>query len=150
MLEQRLEREIKAAMLAHDSVTVTTLRGLKAVLLSAKIASGTRDQTMPDAQIIDIFVKEAKKRQESAVLYKQGGNQAKANAELTEKALIESYLPAKLSDAELTKLIDESVAELKATDMKSMGAVIADVKIKAAGAADGALIAQIVKQRLSL
>lgn len=149
MLEQRLEQDIKAALLAGESVKATTLRGLKATLLNVKVAEGTRDQTMSDDQIIAIFSKEAKKRQESAELYKQGGNQTMADAELTEKALIETYLPAQLDEAEIATVIDEVIADLGATDMKSMGQVIAAVKAKTAGAADGGVIARLVKERLS-
>ncbi len=149
MLEQRLEQEIKAALLAGDSVTVTTLRGLKSALLSAKVAAGTRGTETPDAEVIALFSKEAKKRQESADLYVQGGNQAMADAELAEKALIETYLPAQLDEAAIAQVVNEVADELGATDMKSMGAVIAAVKIKTAGAADGAVIARLVKERLA-
>lgn len=149
MLEQRLEQDIKAAMLAGDSVKVTTLRGLKSALLNVKVAEGTRDQVMADDQIIGLFAKEAKKRQESADLYVQGGNQSMADAELTEKTLIETYLPAQLDEAAITDIVEQTVTELGATDMKSMGQVIAMVKTKTAGAADGGVIARLVKQRLS-
>jgi len=149
MLEQKLEQDIKTALLARDSVKATTLRSLKAVILSAKVAAGTRGTDMPDAEVIQLFAKEAKKRQESADLYVQGGNQTKADAELAEKALIETYLPAQLSEAELTDVINTTIEELGAIDMKGMGPVIAMVKDKTAGAADGALIAQLVKERLS-
>lgn len=148
MLEQRLEQDIKAALLARDSIKATTLRGLKAVLLNAKVAAGTRDQVMDDSDVIALFSKEAKKRQESAELYRQGGNVASADAELVEKALIETYLPAQLSEAELIDVIDTTISELEATDMKAMGQVIAAVKLKTAGAADGAVTARLVKERL--
>lgn len=149
MLEQRLEQEIKAALLAGDSVKATTLRGLKSVILNVKVAEGTRNTAMPDEQIIALFGKEAKKRQESAELYAQGGNQAKADAELAEKALIETYLPAQLDEAAVAAVIDETIAELGVNDMKGMGPVIASVKTKTAGAADGGVIARLVKERLS-
>ena len=149
MLEQRLEQEIKAALLAGDSVKVTTLRGLKANILSAKVADGTRGTDMADDQIIAIFSKEAKKRQESADLYVQGGNQTMADAELTEKALIETYLPAQLDESAVAAVVDQVIAEQNATDMKAMGQVIGAVKAKTAGAADGGLIARLVKERLS-
>ena len=148
MLEQRLEQDIKAALLAGESVKATTLRGLKATLLNVKVAEGTRDQAMPDEQIIAIFSKEAKKRQESAELYKQGGNQEKADAELVEKALIETYLPEQLDEAAIVAVIDETIAELGVSGMQAMGQVIGTVKTKTAGAADGGLIARLVKERL--
>lgn len=149
MLEQRLEQDIKSALLAGDSVKATTLRGLKATLLNVKVAEGTRNQEMSDEQIIGLFSKEAKKRQESADLYVQGGNQVKADQELTEKAIIETYLPAKLDEAAITAVVDETIAELGATDMKAMGQVIGAVKAKTAGAADGGVIARLVKERLA-
>lgn len=149
MLEQRLEADIKTAMLAGDSVTVTTLRGLKAGILSAKVADGSRGTEMADDQVISLFSKEAKKRQESADMYVQGGNQAKADAELTEKALIETYLPAQLDEAAITAVVEDVVAASGASDMSQMEPTIAAVKAKTAGAADGGVIARLVKQRLS-
>jgi uncharacterized protein len=149
MLEQRLEQEIKAALLAGDSVKATTLRGLKATLLNAKVAEGTRDQVMSDDQIIAIFSKEAKKRQESADLYIQGNNQPMADRELTEKALIETYLPEQLDEAAINDIIDATMSELGVSGMQAMGQVIGAVKAKTAGTADGAVIARLVKEKLA-
>jgi uncharacterized protein len=149
MLEQRLEQDIKAAMLAGDSTKVTTLRGLKSALLNAKVADGTRADAMSDEQLIAIFSKEAKKRQESAEMYVQGGSQDRADAELAEKALIEGYLPTQLSEAEIKTAVNEAVTELGVSDMSGMGQVIAAVKTKTAGAADGSVIARLVKERLA-
>jgi uncharacterized protein len=149
MLEQRLEQDIKAALLAGDSVKVTTLRGLKSALLSAKVTDGTRGDTMPDEQVIAIFSKEAKKRQESVDMYIQGGNQPMADAEAAEKALIETYLPAQLDEDAIKAVIEDVVTQTGAADMSQMGATIGAVKAKTAGAADGAVIARLVKERLA-
>lgn len=149
MLEQRLEQEIKAALLAGDQTTATTLRGLKSVLLNVKVAEGKRDTGLSDDQVIAIFSKEAKKRQESADMYVQGGNQSRADAELTEKALIETYLPKQLDEAAVMQVVDQTIKELGVTDIKGLGQVIGAVKVKTAGAADGAVIASLVKDRLS-
>lgn len=149
MLEQRLDQDIKAALLAGDSVKATTLRGLKATMLNVKVAEGTRNQAMTDEQVIAIFSKEAKKRQESAELYTQGGNQAMAEAELAEKEIIEAYLPEQLDEAAINDAVTQAIAETGVSDMKGMGQVIAAVKAKTAGAADGATIARLVKERLS-
>lgn len=149
MLEQRLEQEIKAALLAGDQTTATTLRGLKSVLLNVKVAEGKRDTGLSDDQVIAIFSKEAKKRQESADMYVQGGNQSRADAELTEKTLIETYLPKQLDEAAVMQVVDQTVKELGVTDIKGLGQVIGAVKVKTAGAADGAVIARLVKDRLS-
>ena len=149
MLEQRIEQDLKTALLAGDKVKVTTLRGLKSVLLYAKVAAGTRDESLSDEAVIALLSKEAKKRQESADLYKQGGSQERADAELTEKALIETYLPTQLDEAELRKIVEEVIAETHASGMADMGRVIGAVRAKTQGTADGAAIAQLVKERLS-
>lgn len=149
MLEQQLEQDIKAAMLAKQADKVTTLRGLKAAILSVKVAQGTRGEDMPDDQVITLLSKEAKKRQESADLYLQGGNQPKADAELAEKAIIEAYLPEQMDEADILACVDDVIAELEAKDIKAMGQVIGMVKKKVGAAADGAVVARLVKQRLS-
>lgn len=148
MLSQQLNDDLKAAMLAKDTARVETLRGLKSVILYAEVAAGKRDTGLPDEEVLALFAKEAKKRQESADLYVQGGSQERADKELAEKAIIESYLPAQLSEDELGKLIDEAVASTGAQDAKDMGRVIGAVKAKAGASADGAMIARLVKERL--
>lgn len=148
MLEERIEQDIKAALLARDSFKATTLRGLKATLLNVKVAKGKRESGLPDDEVIEILAKEAKKRQESADLYKQGGNDAKHDDELAEKALIEQYLPEQLSEAELVALIDEAIAATGASGSQQMGQVIGQVKARAGASADGAVIARLVKEKL--
>lgn len=147
-LEQRLEQDIKAALLAGDSTKATTLRGLKATLLNVKVATGKRETGLADDEVLAVFAKEAKKRQESAELYRQGGDQVRADAELAEKAVIEAYLPAQLSEAELGALIDAAIAETNADGPQAMGQVIGQVKAKAGPSADGAVIARLVKEKL--
>ena len=147
MIETQLEQDIKTAMLAGNKERVLTLKTLKSVLLSSKVAGGTRDSLLPDSEVITLFSKEAKKRQESADLYKQGGNEAKATTELNEKAIIETYLPAQLTEAEVIMIIDKVIANLGTSAV--MGPVIGQVKAQTNGAADGALIAKLVKEKLA-
>ncbi len=149
MLEQTLEQDIKTAMLAGDSGKVTILRGLKSVLLNVKVAQNKRDVGLTDEEVLPLFAKEAKKRQESADLYIQGGDQARADQELSEKALIETYLPAQLSETEISIIVDEVIASTGATSPAQLGQVIGQVKQRTQGSADGALIAQLVKQKLT-
>ena len=148
-LEQTIDQDVKAALLGGDKVTAGTLRGLKAALLSVKVEQGKRETGLTDDEVIAVLGKEAKKRQESADLFAQGGNQEKADAELTEKALIEKYLPAQLSEEEITNLVDEAIAATGASGPQGMGQVIGAVKSKAGASADGAVIARIAKERLS-
>ncbi|HVS59000.1 MAG TPA: GatB/YqeY domain-containing protein [Candidatus Saccharimonadales bacterium] len=149
MLEQRIEQDLKAALLSGNRDQATLLRGLKSALLYAKVAAGKRDEGLSDDEVIAVLSKEAKKRQESADLYAKGGDQSRASAELAEKKIIETYLPAQLSEDELKKIIDETVAQLGALDVNALGQVIGAVKAKTAGTADGAVIARLTKERLS-
>jgi uncharacterized protein YqeY len=149
MLKQRIEQDLKAALLQGDKQRVTTLRGLKSVVLYAEVAKGAREQGLDDKEIIELFAKESKKRQESAELYKRGNAPDRATAELEEKAIIDSYLPEQLSDEALKQIIETAVTELGADSIQAMGKVIAKVKEETQGAADGGRIAQLVKERLN-
>lgn len=147
-VKEQIDQDLKRAMLAGDKTLVTTLRGLKSVILNVEVAEGLRESGLPDDRVIDLLVKEAKKRQESADLYRQGGSEEKESAELQEKAVIEKYLPAQLSEDEIAVIVDQIVQELGASGMQMMGQVIAAVKQKTGASADGAVIARIVKEKL--
>ena len=148
MLKQQLEQDLKKALLAGDKELATTLRSLKSVILYAEVAKGVRDEGLGDEDILTLFAKEAKKRQESADLYQKAGDEARTNAELAEKRIIEGYLPEQLDDSTLIEIIDGIITELDASGPQAMGQVIGQVKQKTANQADGARIAQLVKQRL--
>lgn len=148
-LEQQIDQDLKAALIKGDKLRVETLRGLKSTVLYAKVAAGTRETAMTDEQILPLLAKEAKKRQESIDLYMQGGDDARADKERAEKAIIAEYLPQQLSEAELEKIVDDVIAQNGAEGMAAMGKIIGKVKQQTEGAADGAVIAKIVKQKLA-
>jgi uncharacterized protein YqeY len=148
MLEERLEQDIKSALLAGDAPRVSTLRQIKSVLLNVKVATGKRESGLSDDEVLPILAQEAKKRQESADLYIQGGSQERAAAELAEKTIIQNYLPAQLSEGEIMKLVEKTIAETGASGPQAMGSVIGQVKKSAGPAADGATIARLVKEKL--
>lgn len=147
-LKQQIEQDLKQAMLAGNKTLVTTLRGIKSSLLNEEVAKGLREKGLPDEEIVVLLAKEAKKRQESADLYIQGGYREKAEAELTEKKVIEGYLPEQMSEEELAKLVDATIASL-GSDASKLGQIIGSVKQKAGAGADGAVIARLVRERLS-
>lgn len=149
MLEERLEQDIKTALLAGDALKADTLRGLKSALLYAKVAKGKKESGLSEAEEIAVLSSEAKKRTESAELYVQGGSQERADKELKEKAIIETYLPKQLSEAELVAIVDKTISDLGVSNMSGMGQVIGRIKEVTAGSADGSMIARLVKERLS-
>lgn len=149
MIKQRLEQDLKQALLARDSFRATVLRGLKSVILYAEVADGSRDTGgLADEAIIVLFQKEAKKRQDAIDLYQKAGDEQRAQAELDEKKVIEEYLPAQLSESEVADIVDKVIAELGATDIKAMGQVMAKVREETKASADGSVIARLVKERL--
>lgn len=147
-LKTEIDADLKTAMLAGEKTLVTTLRTLKGAILNVEVDKGLREQGLSDDEIIQVLTKEAKKRQESADLYVQGGSQDRADAELAEKQVIEKYLPAQLSESEISAMIDEVIGSMGDVSMQQMGQVIGAVKAKAGPTADGATIAKLVKEKL--
>ncbi len=145
-IKQRIDTDLKQALLSQDKPLVSVLRGLKSAILYAEVAEGKREVGLGDEAIIQLLAKEAKKRQESADLYKRGGSTERADQELSEKRIIEQYLPKQLTDDELGVIVKEVISEQ--TDNIVMGKIIGEVKQRTEGKADGARIAQSVKQEL--
>ena len=146
-LKQQLSDDIKAAMLSKDALRLETLRGLKSAILYEEVAKGKHDVGLDDESILALLTKESKKRLESADLYTQGGAAERAQKELAEKDIIDSYLPAQLSDDDLKAVIDKVFDEVKQENMQQMGVVIGKVKAEVGSTADGAKIAQMVKEK---
>ena len=89
-LIERINADLKAAMLARDAFQTETLRGLKAAILNEEVATGKRDTGLTDEDIEKLIAREAKKRDEAANLFEQGGNQESADKERREKVLPQS------------------------------------------------------------
>jgi uncharacterized protein YqeY len=148
-MQDEIERDIKTALLAGDKVKAETLRNIKSALLNEAISQGARDTGLSDEQVQKILARESKKRQEAADLYKQGGADDRASAELAEKNIIDAYLPEQMGEDQVAKIVDEEIAEAGQVSLQDMGRIIGAVKSRTAGSADGALIARIVKEKLS-
>jgi uncharacterized protein YqeY len=148
-LKQRIDNDLKAALLGGDRFVTETLRGLKAAVLNEEVAQNKRDAGLDDTSIEQIIAKEVKKRNESAALYEQNMREDSAADERREADILMQYLPKQLSEAELKTVVDAKVAEVGATDAKMMGQVIAAVKKDVGTSADGAMIAKLVKEALN-
>lgn len=147
-IKAQINKDLKTAMLAGDKQTTTTLRGIKSAIQYAEVADGQKDAGFDNEAVTSVLAKEAKKRQDAIELYEKAGQTERAKAEATEKAIIEQYLPAQLSDEELIALVDQAIAETAVEGPRAMGQVIGVVKKQVAGQADGGRIAQTVKERL--
>lgn len=148
-LTQRIQDDTKAALLGGDRFVGDTLRNLKAAILNEEVAQGKRDEGLSDAEIEKIIAREVKKRNESATIYEQNDRDEAAEQERREAGIISQYLPQQLSEEEVRAVVEAKVAALGATDAKAMGQVIGAVKAEVGNAADGALIARLVKETLS-
>lgn len=143
---EKIEQDIKTAMQSRDSERVAVLRLIKSALHNQKINLG---HDLSDTEAAGVFEKEAKQRRDSIEAYEKAGRQELADAEKAELAIIQSYLPEKMSEAELGEIVDAVMAETGAESPAQMGQVIGKVREKTAGSADGAMIASLVKSKLT-
>lgn len=148
MLKQRIDNDLKSAMLKGDKSLVMILRNLKSSILYAEVASNSRDKGLDEEAIIITLRKEAKKRQESADLYAKAGNLDRQKEELKEKSVIEQYLPQQLSEEEVVVLVDKIIKDADEPNSRNMGYIIKGVKEICKGAVDGSMVAKIVKEKL--
>lgn len=147
-IKAQLDADLKNALLSGERFEANTLRGLKAAVLNEEVAQGKRDEGLADSEIEKIIAKEVKKRNESIKIYTEAGRQELVDEETKEAEILSRYLPTQLSEEEIKKVIDEVIAELGASGPQAMGQVIGAVKAKLGNAADGSLIARIVKENL--
>jgi len=148
-LKERINGDLKTALLASDKQTTTTLRGLKSVILDGEIAQNKRETGLSDDVVTQLLAKELKKRKESIDLYDKAGAKDKADLERAEITCIQQYLPEAMSEDDVKALIDKAVASAGDAGTQQMGQIIGQVKAGAGPAADGAVIARLVKERLS-
>lgn len=147
-LEQQIQKDIMAAMKAHDQVRVNAVRSIKSAILLAKTAEGAKD-SLDDADVVKIIMKLDKQRKESAEQYAAAGRQELADNELAEAAVLEEYLPKQLSEAEVEAKLKEIIASVGASSPSDMGKVMGVATRQLAGLADGRTISAIVKKLLA-
>lgn len=148
-LKERIADEMKAALLGGNRFAGETLRNLKAAILNEEVAQGKRESGLSDEEIEKVIAREVKKRTESAKLYRENDRPDLAEPEEQEIEVLSAYLPAQLGEDELRVVIQQKIAELGADGPQMMGQVIGAVKATVGNTADGAVIAQLVKQELT-
>lgn len=149
-LKEQLKADLTVSMKARNEVETSTLRMTLAAIMNAQVA-GDAAVELSNEQVQAVVRAEAKKRAESADIYKEAGRHEAEAAERAELAILERYLPAAISDSDLEKIVDAQIAEAAAqglTGPKAMGAVVKAVRNQAGNGADGAKIANLVKAKL--
>ena len=144
-LKERITEDMKTAMRAGEKDRLATIR---LVLAAVKQIEVDERITLDDARMLTVLEKLAKQRKESIAQFESGGRADLVAKEAAELAVIQSYLPAQLSEAELDALIAEAIASTGAATIKDMGKVMGVVKSKAAGRADMAAVGARIKQKL--
>lgn len=148
MLKEKLQADLSAAMKARDEVRTRTLRMALTAVTNEEVA-GKRARELSDDEVVKLLQREAKKRREAAEAFAGAGRAEQAEAERAEGTVIDEYLPAQLSDEELTALVAEAIAETGADGPRAMGQVMKAVTPKVAGRADGRRVSAEVKRRLA-
>ena len=138
---------IKEAMLAKDSVRLSSLRAIKSAFLVAQTEKGAGE--LDDAAKQKIIQKQVKQRKDAAAIYLEQNRQDLADDELAQVAILEEFLPEQLSEDKIREVVTAVIAQLGASSMADMGKVMGSANQQLAAKADGKLIAQIVKSLLS-
>lgn len=147
-LKEKLETDLSTAMKARDEVRTRTLRMALTAVKNEEVA-GKQSRELSDDDVVKVLTREAKKRREAATAFGDAGREEQAQAERDEGAVLEEYLPAQLSDEELTALVADAVAETGAAGPRAMGQVMKSVNPKVAGRAEGGRVAAEVKRQLA-
>ncbi len=147
-LEQKINQDIKAAMIAKDNAKLRGLRAIKAAILLAKTEKTQVEELSEDAEI-KVLQKLAKQRKESGDIYKNQNRDDLYQIEIEELQVIEEYLPKQLDRSAIEEVVKGIIAEVGATSIKEMGKVMGAANQKLAGQADGRTVSEVVKGLLS-
>lgn len=146
-LKDRLRTDLTAAMKSRDAVRTRTLRSALTAVSTAEVAGAT-SRELSDDEVIKVLAREAKRRREAADAFAAVGRAEQASAERAEGDVLDGYLPAQLSDDELTSIVAVGISESGAAGPRALGEVMKLVTPTIAGRADGARVAAEVRRQL--
>lgn len=146
MLKQRLQDDMKASMKAGDKPKLGVIRLMLAAIKQREVDERIE---LTDEQVLAVLDKMLKQRRESIKQYEQAGRQELADQEAFEVEVIQAYLPAALSEAEIAALVSEAIAAADASSIRDMGKVMGQLKPKLQGRADIGAVSALVKQKLA-
>lgn len=149
MLKQKLQDQLKQSMLARDELRTSVLRLLLSAVNYYEIQKGGAGYEASDEDVLSVIQKEVKQRRDSIEQFKAGGRQDLVDKETKELEILQTYLPAQMSEEEIQTLVKQVISETGAKTMQDMGKVMAALMPKVKGKADGSLVSQIVKDELT-
>lgn len=145
MLIDKIQEDLKQAQLKKDELKVSTLRMLLSGINYARI---DKKGELTDSDVVSVVQKELKKRKEAAEGFRAGGREETASQEEAEAQVLMVYLPSRLTNEQLTKMVEDTITEVGAKSLADYGRVMSVVMGKAAGQADGGTVSELVKQKL--
>ena len=145
-LVERLEGEVKDAMLARDG---TRRDALRLILNSLRAAEKDLQRPLSDDEELQVLQRERKRRIEAEEAFRTGDRPEQAAGEQRELDVLREFMPEPLSEDELEEIVDDAIAENGATSMRDFGRVMADVMPQISGRADGSAVSQIVREKLA-
>lgn len=145
-LKDQLNQDMKTAMKAKEADRLSTIRQLRSAIKNKEIEQRSE---LDDDGVISVIGTLVKQRREAAQMYSDNGRPELAAKEEAELVVLQQYLPAQLSEAEISTLVAQIIAEVGATSIKDLGKVMPQVMAKTKGLADGKVVNQIVREQLS-
>lgn len=147
MLAEQIQSDLTAAMKERDALTVSVLRMALAAIKEARVEGESHDLT--DAEVEAILTSQAKRRDEAAAAFDEGGRTESAEKERSEREVLMRYLPEPMTEDDVAALVDEALAEGGFSEPAQMGLAMKAVMAKVAGRADGKAVSALVKARLT-
>jgi uncharacterized protein YqeY len=147
MLEEKILNDYKEAMKNRDAIKSSCLSFLRAEMVNVAIEK--RKKLLDDNEVIAVIKKQIKQHQDSIEQFKKGERLDLVDKETKELGILKAYLPPELASEEIKKIIEEAIAITGAKDMKDMGRVMKEASAKIAGRAEGKLVSDLVKERLT-
>ncbi len=145
-IKDQINLDLKEAMKRGEKTRLETIRSLKSAIRYAEIEAG---HELDDSGTMRVITKQAKQRRDSIADFQKAGRNDLVEKEAAELAIIETYLPIQLSEAEIRTVVLAAVAELNVTDLKGMSQVMKKVMADLQGQADGKVVSQVVRDVLS-
>jgi len=149
MTKQQLKDELKQSMLAKDELKTSVLRMLISSIGYYEIEKGGAGYQATDEDVLTIIQRQVKQRQDSIAQYKAGNREDLAQKEEKELAILQTYMPAQMSEEEIRTLVKEAITTTGASSLSDMGKVMGALMPKVKGKADGNLVSKIVRESLS-
>ncbi len=147
-LREKIQEDLKNAMRARDEFSVITLRTLFSSIKNAEIEKKKRDEGLSDAEIVEVFARELKQRNDSVADFTKGDRSDLVKKTQREIDILRAYMPETLTETKIQDLIRAALIKTKAKSMSDFGAVMKEIAPQIRGRADGSYVAELVKEKL--